>query len=100
MDPWFLLSAGVAVGLPLLHSQLAPRLPDRPGYCLTITRPLMQLVGFGSICNGDCRQIQMLFDAMDADGDRAVSKFEFIEFLREHKPKHATLSDPIRIRCT
>ena len=30
MDPWFLLSAGVAVGLPLLHSQLAPRQPGDP----------------------------------------------------------------------
>ena len=31
--------------------------------------------------------VAMLFDMMDADAGGTVSKFEFIEFLREHKPK-------------
>jgi len=31
--------------------------------------------------------IAMLFKMMDADGNDKVSKFEFIEFLRDHKPQ-------------
>ena len=32
-------------------------------------------------------KIRVLFDAIDGNGDAFVSKFEFLEFLLEHKPK-------------
>ena len=34
-------------------------------------------------------QVDELFAACDINGDGAVSKIEFLEFLREHKPKSA-----------
>ena len=37
--------------------------------------------------------VAMLFEMMDADKGGTVSKFEFIEFLREHKPKSGRWSN-------
>ena len=34
-------------------------------------------------------EVDELFAACDINGDGAVSKIEFLEFLREHKPKSA-----------
>ena len=34
------------------------------------------------------QMLDELFAAMDTNDDKAVSKHELVEFLREHKPKH------------
>ena len=35
-------------------------------------------------------QVEQLFAAMNVNGGDSVTKFEFLEFLREHKPKYGT----------
>lgn len=35
-------------------------------------------------------EVSALFDAMDSDSDGIVTKYELIEFLREHKAPHST----------
>ena len=42
-------------------------------------------------------EVDELFAACDINGDGAVSKIEFLEFLREHKPKSAC--DVLAHRC-
>ena len=42
-------------------------------------------------------EVDELFAAGDINGDGAVSKIEFLEFLREHKPKSAC--DVLAHRC-
>ena len=32
--------------------------------------------------------VDQLFAAMDKDKDGELTKFEYLEFMREHKPKH------------
>ena len=36
--------------------------------------------------------VDELYHAMDADGDGMVTKVEFVEFIRAHKPKHGAFS--------
>ena len=36
--------------------------------------------------------VDELYHAMDADGDGTVTKVEFVEFVRAHKPKHGPFS--------
>jgi len=42
--------------------------------------------------------VAMLFEMMDADKGGTVSKFEFIEFLREHKPKEGRWNNVARLQ--
>jgi len=52
------------------------------------TKPLQEAEGGKmALKRNQDTNVAMLFEMMDADKGGTVSKFEFIEFLREHKPK-------------
>ena len=43
-------------------------------------------------------QIDKLFDLMDIDHDQNVTKFEFLEFLKEHKPTHGPFQSMAKLQ--
>ena len=45
-------------------------------------------------------KVDQLFDAMDLNADELVSKFEFLEFLRMHKPKDGSFNSVARLTET
>ena len=42
--------------------------------------------------------LKALFDLMDANKNTFVSKMEFLEFIRKHKPKHGTYSSTAKLQ--
>ena len=54
--------------------------------------------GSGGDCNDNATLAGKLFDAMDSNGNGELTKFEFIEFMREHKPKHGMWSSVAKLQ--